>query len=284
MEKSTKHKSRILICTVFSFFISIFLSILSITVILYSTVLNPDFLIDNINSSNYYKELKEEINQDLISYGAATGFDKDFFNGYLTTDMLRIDVISSVRKFYNMNAYTTSKLKFEDGLYNGFINDLRQRNIEVTPEIEKSVKALADVCITKYKKYTQMPYSENISPILTKVQFVSNIIFWACVAIIAVLIALIYFMNKWKHRAIRYYIYAVSASALMILFIPSVVFFSDKISRISLSNVYLYNLINSYFQDLLFQFLQIGLFILAILIILIILYNRTRGRSRRSYN
>lgn len=65
---------RSLVCTV----------LLSFAIVLQSTILNPSYIMDNMNASNYFVDKRDEIKESLVDLGFASGLDEKFLKMLLT--------------------------------------------------------------------------------------------------------------------------------------------------------------------------------------------------------
>lgn len=69
---------------VLSFVLSVSIVGVALSSLLRFTVLNNSFLTDALNNSNYYTDLCDEITDDLMDIGDASGLDKSFFEALST--------------------------------------------------------------------------------------------------------------------------------------------------------------------------------------------------------
>ena len=72
-------KVRHIIYGIISFVLSFVLFLLSFAIVLQSTILNPSYIMDNMNTSNYFVDKRDEIKESLVDLGYASGLDEKFF-------------------------------------------------------------------------------------------------------------------------------------------------------------------------------------------------------------
>jgi hypothetical protein len=59
-------KVRHIIYGIISFVLSFVLFLLSFAIVLQSTILNPSYIMDNMNTSNYFVDKRDEIKESLV--------------------------------------------------------------------------------------------------------------------------------------------------------------------------------------------------------------------------
>ena len=105
-------------------------------------------------------------------------------------------------------------------------------------ELEEAVQALTDACIQSYQDAVSVPYITEISHYVQKGYELARLTLIVLIVVIVVIAAVLFFMHSWKHRALRYYIYALSGSALMIIMLPVIVFLSGKVQDVYKRQIY----------------------------------------------
>lgn len=71
-------KIRGIVFCLLSFVLSFVLLLLSISVMLEATILNPSYILDNMNTTNYFTDKKDEITRELVDLGYASGLEESF--------------------------------------------------------------------------------------------------------------------------------------------------------------------------------------------------------------
>lgn len=71
---------------VLSWLSSLILALLAVFVMLFTTFGNVGYMQSCVKSSGYAQSAYDDMVQDFISYGAATGFDADVMTGFMSVD------------------------------------------------------------------------------------------------------------------------------------------------------------------------------------------------------
>lgn len=77
-------KVRHIIYGIISFVLSFVLFLLSFAIVLQSTILNPSYIMDNMNASNYFVDKRDEIKESLVDLGLRRDLMKSFLKMLLT--------------------------------------------------------------------------------------------------------------------------------------------------------------------------------------------------------
>ena len=84
-----------------SFILAVLLTVLTLAGTLQFTLLNENFILDNMNTCNYITEKKDEITSSLTDLGYASGLEEDFFSDLLNEVMLHDDVEKYLSDYYS---------------------------------------------------------------------------------------------------------------------------------------------------------------------------------------
>lgn len=242
------------------------------------TVFSPWFLSDTVNSTSYYKDLCEEISDDLINIGDASGLDKSFFDDFVDELLVRKDV-----QDYIDNFYAGEKLKVDS---KGFQNELRlaldkyinRKGIDRNSFSESALNGFIKEATKIYVSDIEITYFSQIQKSYIKYNNRLNIFIAVTAVFIIGIILFLLLTNKWKHIGIRYIYYAAASSGLLTFLIPIVVFLSGITSKIAIISRSLNDLYSACISSLLSTLLFIGVILLIISAFLWILHNNMRKK------
>lgn len=85
---------------VLSWLSSLILALLAVFVMLFTTFGNVGYMQSCVKSSGYAQSAYDDMVQDFISYGAATGFDADVMTGFMSVDQVESDMQDAVAGLY----------------------------------------------------------------------------------------------------------------------------------------------------------------------------------------
>lgn len=276
MSRNTKSGIRTALSILLAFFLCLLLFVTTCVGILQTTVLNENYMRSKLSQSGFYEQMADEIEQKFSSFGAASGFDEQFFDGIVDPVRVQQDIGNAVNQFYNNRGKQVETADFGQQLHQLFLADVEKRGIEVTPELEEAVQALTDACVQSYQDVVSVPFITEISPYVQKGYGLVRLLLIVLIVVMVVIAAILFFMHSWKHRAIRYYIYALSGSALMMVMLPVVVFLSGKVQRIGLASASLYHFAVSYMNGFLWRFGTVALFLALVVVALGIIYQKLK--------
>lgn len=96
-----------------SFILAVLLTVLTLAGTLQFTLLNENFILDNMNTCNYITEKKDEITSSLTDLGYASGLEEDFFSDLLNEVMLHDDVEKYLSDYYSGEGSVIDKTAFK---------------------------------------------------------------------------------------------------------------------------------------------------------------------------
>lgn len=259
-----------IISWILSFFLSLFLFLLSCAVLLQMTVLSPPFLKEQIVKSNAVSYLTQDLRETFVSYGISSDFDEAFFNSALDENQVQSDLFGKVDRLYDPSAPEIDLDGFQKEMYQKLLENVKERNIEVTDTVDGALQYLAQICRQSYQETVHIPLSSYASGML---QFLKKPILIAAIGLAGLALFVIVFLYFVRHKRsfCRYCIYACSGAALT-LFVPwAVVAFSGRIEKIGITQKALYALITTYaHQALSFLLVMIGILVLVAVVFLIV--------------
>lgn len=281
MPNSRKDSVRKAVVYLLSFFLSLFLFLTSIIMIIQLTFLNSGYMRSKLSESNYYDNVMTEAESEFISYGSASGFNEQFFQAVLDINDVQLSVNHSLSTLYGEDSGTDNSFKFQEDLKSRLGENLKERKITVTPEISKGVQLLANTCSSAYSQYISIPYANEIKPYLLGLK--KPLILLECMlcflAVISIL--LILRLSRWPHRAFRAYIYAASGTILMLFLFPVIFLISGKAENIAMISKSLYALSVSYLNGIAILALQLSAIFVCVLVVLGLIYIRLYKRICR---
>ena len=274
IKSSADHKSMMkhIISWILSFFLSLFLFLLSCTVLFQMTILSPSFLKEQIVKSNAVSYLTQDLRETFVSYGISSDFDEAFFHSALDETQVQSDLFGEVDQLYDPSAPEIDFDSFQNEMYQKLLENVKERNIEVTDTVDGALQYLAQVCRESYQETVHIPLSSYASGML---QFLKKPILIATIGLIAFVLFVVGFLSFLRHKRsfCRYCIYACCGAALT-LFVPwAVVAFSGRIEKIGITQKALYALITTYAHQVLSLLLMtIGILVLVAVVLLIVYF------------
>lgn len=238
MGHKSRSKVKSVIYTLLAFIMSVLMFLLSFAITLQVTILSPDFLLDNMNSTNYFVEKHQEIVQKLTDLGNAGGLDKSFFDDLLNPVEIYDDTEIYLEEYYLGKSTVVDTTEFRQNFNNALDKYIEENNIQNVDS--ESREYLVKNASGIYRSSVEVPFFSSASTyILALAKIMPFVIAGLCV-MIAAIVLIIVFTNSWRHRALKYICYATSGATLTVGVIPAFVFMSGKIQQINISSRALY--------------------------------------------
>ncbi len=262
MSKKSSSKIRSVILSILSFVLCILFVALSMCAVLEATVFNPDFIIDNMNSSNYFIDKRDEITRSLKDLGYASGLEEEFFDGLLDEAVINNNTRDYLENFYEGNGASIDLTDFKQKFNAALDEYIAENNIE---NVDSSSRTYLITNATNiYRHSLEIPLFSRISAYLLVARNAMPFVIGGLLVIVAIIITVFFLANKWKHRAVKYCYFACAGAFLSVGVFSAVVLISGKIEKINLSSRALYNLFVQCGNNVMIAMLFCALFFLLL--------------------
>lgn len=257
---------------VLSFLLTLILFLLSVCTVLEATLFNPEFIFDNMNSSNYFIDKSDEITTSLIDLGYASGLDEKFFDDFIDEVMLCDDTREYLDNYYSGNGAKIDTTDFKQSFNAELDKYIQENNIKNVNG--KSRDKLVNKAAQIYRSSLEIPLFSRLSAYFLTAKNAMPFIIVGLVVLAGVICVVLIFANKWKHRGVKYICYATSGAFLTLGIIPAYLMISGKISHLNLDSRALYNMFVQSANSICIAVLFISLFFLLVSVGLFFLFRR----------
>lgn len=233
-------KVRHIIYGIISFVLSFVLFLLSFAIVLQSTILNPSYIMDNMNTSNYFVDKRDEIKESLVDLGYASGLDEKFFENVVDEVTIHDNTQDYLNSFYAGEEAKIDTTAFKQKFNSELDSYISKNNLKVAND--GSREYLINQAANIYAAALRIPLFATLSVYLVALKNMMPLIIGGLAVLVAILCVIIIFTNRWKHRAVRYICYSTSAAFLTVGIIPAVLLSTGYMSKINIDSRAFYNL------------------------------------------
>lgn len=233
-------KVRHIIYGIISFVLSFVLFLLSFAIALQSTILNPSYIMDNMNTSNYFVDKRDEIKESLVDLGYASGLDEKFFENVVDEVTIHDNTQAYLNSFYAGEEAKIDTTAFKQKFNSELDSYISKNNLKVAND--GSREYLINQAANIYAAALRIPLFATLSVYLIALKNMMPLIIGGLAVLVAILCVIIIFTNRWKHRAVRYICYSTSAAFLTVGIIPAVLLSTGYMSKINIDSRAFYNL------------------------------------------
>lgn len=262
-------KVRHIIYGIISFVLSFVLFLISFAIVLQSTILNPSYIMDNMNTSNYFVDKRDEIKESLVDLGYASGLDEKFFENVVDEVTIHDNTQAYLNSFYAGEEAKIDTTAFKQKFNSELDSYISKNNLKVAND--GSREYLINQAANIYAAALRIPLFATLSVYLVALKNMMPLIVGGLAVFVAIICVIIIFTNRWKHRAVRYICYSTSAAFLTVGIIPAVLLSTGYMSKINIDSRAFYNLFVQSMNNILialaicsviFFIVSIGLFFL----------------------
>lgn len=233
-------KVRHIIYGIISFVLSFVLFLISFAIVLQSTILNPSYIMDNMNTSNYFVDKRDEIKESLVDLGYASGLDEKFFENVVDEVTIHDNTQAYLNSFYAGEEAKIDTTAFKQKFNSELDSYISKNNLKVAND--GSREYLINQAANIYAAALRIPLFTTLSAYLIALKNMMPLIIGGLAVLVAILCVIIIFTNSWKHRAVRYICYSTSAAFLTVGIIPAVLLSTGYMSKINIDSRAFYNL------------------------------------------
>lgn len=233
-------KVRHIIYGIISFVLSFVLFLISFAIVLQSTILNPTYIMDNMNTSNYFVDKRDEIKESLVDLGYASGLDEKFFENVVDEVTIHDNTQAYLNSFYAGEEAKIDITAFKQKFNSELDSYISKNNLKVAND--GSREYLINQAANIYAAALRIPLFATLSVYLIALKNMMPLIIGGLAVLVAIICVIIIFTNRWKHRAVRYICYSTSAAFLTVGIIPAVLLSTGYMSKINIDSRAFYNL------------------------------------------
>ncbi len=277
-----------IISYIFAFILIIILlagMLLSITT---KTVLNKEYMLANIEKTNYYEKVKQRLISQVTDYIEQSGLEDIEIENVLTVEQIKKDVNTFITQVYNGEPITVNQDELRQQLENK-LEQLQQNGLTLTVVERKSVDKVFDTIETTYaSEVVYGTYSKYIESVPKIINIVNNAIPIAKIAIgisLIALIVIILLVNlKQIKNGLRYIGISVLSSGILMIGINAFAKISMDIKNLFIMNRAMSDLVINVYSNYLSKVIITGIVSVVIGIICIIIGATAKPKVEKENN
>lgn len=279
-----KHSSRFkaIVYSFVSFMLTLVLFLFSICIVVESTVFSKEYMLNVMSSNGYYSMVQDEFLGSMKSLGNASGLNEEFSEQFVKEIDIQHSIEDYISAFYSGDSTLVDTTSFKQQLYTALDRYIEENNIDKNTVSNQNIAYYVDEAAAIYVNEISIPFFSTVANYIYKAQQPFLILTIGLGITALILIAVIFFTNKFTHRKFRYICYGFSGAFLSVLIIPAIIQLSDKISKINLNTRSLYSLFVNYANGIVTNFWICSLVLLFLSVITFVLYINYYKRATSS--
>ena len=195
MSKKAKKRLMYILTVITSYFLSLFLLLFIVGLILLRTIFNPVYLINQVDNSGFSGQSFNELREIYVSYGSASGIPQDVMISGLTLNQIDMAVKTSIRAAYNIGPpfnYT----RYQEELFDIFHEFALSQGSDDTEELEIALQDLASLCVEAFKRHNDSMFLNLIAEITARYHRILLIVLFVTGAFSVITSVLIVVLNN----------------------------------------------------------------------------------------
>lgn len=263
--------------------LSFFLMLIAVVGVVICTLCNPSYLKSQVLESGFSQIVLDQLNENYRSYGNAGNIPEEVMTSILTQDQIQQDMFRVVESLYEGDRRLIAHPEVAQAVEDAVLQNLEERQISLTEEIEQAVKDMALGCQTDYDTYVQLVFTPYIAPYITKLADMA----WLGLGIMALFalaaLLVLFALQRSGPARLRWCINAFSAAALFSAVVPVLFNLWVKMDRLNLEPESLKTLLACYTHGAVGVFFYFALIYLVIVVALGIAWRAGLKRYRQAY-
>lgn len=191
-----------------SFLLTVLLLVFTLLQTINLTILNKKYINNKINSSNYYTELSEIINDKFKNYIMQSGMEEKVFENLFTEEKLKNDFKKVLDSIYDNKTFEINTDEIKKQLDTNIEDYINENNIKMADADKQQIETFEEVIIQNYVSSIQ--YSNSAINYISKIVQLSNKyikpVLYILFTMIVVLIVTLVLINKKEIKIVLSYI------------------------------------------------------------------------------
>lgn len=259
---------------VLSWLSSLILALLAVFVMLFTTFGNVGYMQSCVKSSGYAQSAYDDMVQDFISYGAATGFDADVMTGFMSVDQVESDMQDAVAGLYAKTLTYYTRDNIAEAVYNAMEQATADRGITLEGDTKTAVETVAGLCVWVCLLHRGAAGQPAAYPgaETAKVMIIGLVV--SAVLLCAAVVSMLRIGRKDARLGARCLVYALGGAAVVCLVLGVGVKPMIGLTRLGIDPPALKNLLIAYVGGLFGRFVVMAVIYFVLAIVLGVLVSR----------
>lgn len=205
-----------MISTVLSFLMTLCIALLVVFIVLSFTLFQTNSITGRMNE-NYCKGVQDSLTENLKELAPPSGLPDTIFDNLFSLSMIERDSKAAVQNTLAGIDQTVNTDKVKQTLMDRFTEYTQTSGTDIN---STNLDSLADTCVSIYERQVCSPLLKYYAPIriLFDKFFAFSLI--GLSVLLIVLILFLFHIHQFKHHAVRYSIYSLFGSMLLIIPVP----------------------------------------------------------------
>lgn len=244
-----KSAARQIFTAMVAWILSFLLVLFTILAVLLCTAVNQKYMKDQVQKSGFVSLAMKQLNENYKSYGTVGNIPESVMTTIVTEERIEKDMERAVEGLYAGDRRLIAHPEVAQAVKQAVIENLQEREIPITAEIETAVNEMANGCQADYDSYVQLviaPYLARFMPQLSRFILIGTA---GLVVLSLVAVSIVFALQRRSKERLRWCIYSVLGASLFSVMIPLVFNHLVQMKYLNLNPQTLKALIVSYTHD-----------------------------------
>ncbi len=260
------------------FLISLLLTAAALITVVGLTITNKSFYKEQLQRTAYSDGILENLNDSLISLGMPGGIPEAVITDVVSVIDINTELGNQVDAMFSQEKYEVSTAAVYERFRSEFLNYAKKQGFKTDAVLTADLEYLAEECSAVYSANVAFPFFSQISSAGNMFKKYAVFVVFGLIALAVAVGVAIWFLQRWKHRAVRCYMYSIIGAGLSLIVFPVIVLIVKPYNRLLLepavSKLFVSSVAQTFFTELAFA----GVFIILFSAVFIPFYKRARNK------
>lgn len=237
-------------------------------------------MIQQIHQAGYIETIRNDVTESIQDLGRGSNIPPEVLADVVSEKIVATNVENYVRGIYQEVPF---ELQGEDQIKENILTSTtqyaEQKNIPIDEETQKNVENLANSATKNFSAFIEIPYLSSYGQkVIAFKSSLSLIMFVVAAGFLLIFLGLL-LMIKLKHQRVRWSSIIFLGAGLMLVVLPTIIYFSGVIKRLGITSEGLYRFVTTYVTTFDLSFVFVGLGSIVIAVVLIVISERMRDKK-----
>lgn len=244
------------------------------------TLFNQNFMLMQIHQAKYIETIRKDVTESIQDVGRGSNIPPEVLSDVVSEKLVTTNVENYIRGIYQDVPF---QLQGEEQIKENILNNVQQyaqqKNIPIDEATQKNLTNLADTATKNFSAYIEIPYLMSYGQKVMAFESSLNVILFVVGTAFLLIFAGLLLMIKMKHQKVRWSSITFLGAGLMLVTLPTIIYFSGVIQRLGITSEGLYRFVTSYVTTFDLSFIYAGVGVIGVAIILVFISERMRDKK-----
>ncbi len=254
-----------------SFVLYIVLTCFTLVIGMQTGLFKKSVVISDIYLCDYGDKVLEYIESNCEDIVLSGGVPKEALEGVFDKNVVHHDINKYAEASIEGKEFTVDTSEIADKIRKNIDKYATEQNITLDDSQKEELEVIIKTICDEYVRSVKIPFIDKFYDFSLIFNRIFKIAMSITIPLIIFLVVIIYNLNRFRHRTVRYIIYSITATAISTIVVPGIFLLSGKYKKIGVSPKHFYYLLVTAIEEFLKTYIYIGVLWVIVIVGLFIL-------------